>query len=99
MVGAAACALGCPTRKSWPGMSPFPLQEQEEAASDRICLALAQGLLLLRLHLGTPIQAALLFQFQATGVKAEPFENHSALEIAEQLTLLDHLIFKTIPYE
>ncbi|KAM3827868.1 ras-specific guanine nucleotide-releasing factor 1 isoform 2-T2 [Vipera latastei] len=35
----------------------------------------------------------------ATGVKAEPFENHSALEIAEQLTLLDHLIFKTIPYE
>lgn len=36
---------------------------------------------------------------QAEGVKAEPFENHSALEIAEQLTLLDHLIFKKIPYE
>ncbi|XP_034291425.1 ras-specific guanine nucleotide-releasing factor 1 isoform X2 [Pantherophis guttatus] len=35
----------------------------------------------------------------AMGVKAEPFENHSALEIAEQLTLLDHLVFKTIPYE
>ncbi|XP_026565109.1 ras-specific guanine nucleotide-releasing factor 1 isoform X2 [Pseudonaja textilis] len=35
----------------------------------------------------------------AVGVKAEPFENHSALEIAEQLTLLDHLVFKTIPYE
>ncbi|XP_051837102.1 ras-specific guanine nucleotide-releasing factor 1 [Antechinus flavipes] len=33
------------------------------------------------------------------GVKAEPFENHSALEIAEQLTLLDHLVFKKIPYE
>ncbi|KAJ7311139.1 hypothetical protein JRQ81_006742 [Phrynocephalus forsythii] len=32
----------------------------------------------------------------AAGVKAEPFENHSALEIAEQLTLLDHLVFKTI---
>ncbi|XP_053090793.1 ras-specific guanine nucleotide-releasing factor 1 isoform X3 [Pangasianodon hypophthalmus] len=31
--------------------------------------------------------------------KAEPFENHSALEIAEQLTLLDHLVFKVIPYE
>uniref|UniRef100_A0A8C7Z2I5 Ras protein specific guanine nucleotide releasing factor 1 n=1 Tax=Oryzias sinensis TaxID=183150 RepID=A0A8C7Z2I5_9TELE len=29
----------------------------------------------------------------------EPFENHSALEIAEQLTLLDHLVFKVIPYE
>uniref|UniRef100_A0A8C5SXK3 Ras protein specific guanine nucleotide releasing factor 1 n=1 Tax=Laticauda laticaudata TaxID=8630 RepID=A0A8C5SXK3_LATLA len=29
----------------------------------------------------------------------EPFENHSALEIAEQLTLLDHLVFKMIPYE
>lgn len=36
---------------------------------------------------------------QATGMKAEPFENHSALEIAEQLTLLDHLVFKKIPYE
>ncbi|KAM9312674.1 LOW QUALITY PROTEIN: ras-specific guanine nucleotide-releasing factor 1 [Gastrophryne carolinensis] len=29
----------------------------------------------------------------------EPFESLSALEIAEQLTLLDHLIFKKIPYE
>nr|XP_058913002.1 ras-specific guanine nucleotide-releasing factor 1 isoform X5 [Kogia breviceps] len=35
----------------------------------------------------------------AEGMKAEPFENHSALEIAEQLTLLDHLVFKKIPYE
>nr|XP_015098650.1 ras-specific guanine nucleotide-releasing factor 1 isoform X2 [Vicugna pacos] len=35
----------------------------------------------------------------AEGVKAEPFEYHSALEIAEQLTLLDHLVFKKIPYE
>ncbi|XP_015728874.1 ras-specific guanine nucleotide-releasing factor 1 isoform X2 [Coturnix japonica] len=35
----------------------------------------------------------------AEGVKPEPFENHSALEIAEQLTLLDHLVFKKIPYE
>ncbi|NXJ71435.1 RGRF1 factor, partial [Rostratula benghalensis] len=35
----------------------------------------------------------------AEGVRAEPFENHSALEIAEQLTLLDHLVFKKIPYE
>ncbi|KAA0714906.1 Ras-specific guanine nucleotide-releasing factor 1 [Triplophysa tibetana] len=33
------------------------------------------------------------------GGKPEPFENHSALEIAEQLTLLDHLVFKVIPYE
>uniref|UniRef100_A0A8C7LW79 Ras protein specific guanine nucleotide releasing factor 1 n=1 Tax=Oncorhynchus mykiss TaxID=8022 RepID=A0A8C7LW79_ONCMY len=31
--------------------------------------------------------------------KAEAFESHSALEIAEQLTLLDHLVFKVIPYE
>lgn len=30
--------------------------------------------------------------------KTEPFETHSALEIAEQLTLLDHLVFKVIPY-
>ncbi|XP_015980995.2 ras-specific guanine nucleotide-releasing factor 1 [Rousettus aegyptiacus] len=35
----------------------------------------------------------------AAGVKAEPFESHSALEIAEQLTLLDHLVFRRIPYE
>ncbi|XP_054569390.1 ras-specific guanine nucleotide-releasing factor 1 [Eptesicus fuscus] len=35
----------------------------------------------------------------AAGVKAEPFESHSALEIAEQLTLLDHLVFRKIPYE
>ncbi|XP_010630097.1 ras-specific guanine nucleotide-releasing factor 1 isoform X2 [Fukomys damarensis] len=35
----------------------------------------------------------------AEGMKPEPFENHSALEIAEQLTLLDHLVFKKIPYE
>ncbi|XP_008936247.1 PREDICTED: ras-specific guanine nucleotide-releasing factor 1-like, partial [Merops nubicus] len=35
----------------------------------------------------------------AEGVRAEPFETHSALEIAEQLTLLDHLVFKKIPYE
>ncbi|XP_030048758.1 ras-specific guanine nucleotide-releasing factor 1 [Microcaecilia unicolor] len=35
----------------------------------------------------------------AEGSKLEPFESHSALEIAEQLTLLDHLIFRKIPYE
>uniref|UniRef100_A0A671WGG6 Ras protein specific guanine nucleotide releasing factor 1 n=1 Tax=Sparus aurata TaxID=8175 RepID=A0A671WGG6_SPAAU len=34
-----------------------------------------------------------------TDCKTEPFESHSALEIAEQLTLLDHLVFKVIPYE
>uniref|UniRef100_A0A3Q3WAT2 Uncharacterized protein n=1 Tax=Mola mola TaxID=94237 RepID=A0A3Q3WAT2_MOLML len=37
--------------------------------------------------------------FEDDATKAEPFENHSALEIAEQLTLLDHLVFKVIPYE
>uniref|UniRef100_A0A8C7XMV8 Ras protein specific guanine nucleotide releasing factor 1 n=1 Tax=Oryzias sinensis TaxID=183150 RepID=A0A8C7XMV8_9TELE len=34
-----------------------------------------------------------------TQLVTEPFESHSALEIAEQLTLLDHLVFKVIPYE
>ncbi|KAG5839653.1 hypothetical protein ANANG_G00207190 [Anguilla anguilla] len=38
-------------------------------------------------------------QLQVECVKSEPFECHSALEIAEQLTLLDHLVFKVIPYE
>lgn len=51
------------------------------------CCALGQGALVVA------------FVAQAEGVKAEPFENHSALEIAEQLTLLDHLVFKKIPYE
>ncbi|XP_043932315.1 ras-specific guanine nucleotide-releasing factor 1 [Protopterus annectens] len=39
-----------------------------------------------------------IFQM-AEGGKAEPFDNLSALEVAEQLTLLDYLIFKRIPYE
>ncbi|KAG7271509.1 hypothetical protein CRUP_005130 [Coryphaenoides rupestris] len=38
-------------------------------------------------------------QMGLEGGKSEPFESHSALEIAEQLTLLDHLVFKVIPYE
>uniref|UniRef100_M3ZL43 Ras protein specific guanine nucleotide releasing factor 1 n=1 Tax=Xiphophorus maculatus TaxID=8083 RepID=M3ZL43_XIPMA len=33
------------------------------------------------------------------GGKAEPFESHSALEIAEQLTLLDHLVFKFFVFQ
>ncbi|XP_063304764.1 ras-specific guanine nucleotide-releasing factor 1 isoform X1 [Pelobates fuscus] len=36
---------------------------------------------------------------QSTVTPVEPFESLSALEIAEQLTLLDHLIFRKIPYE
>ncbi|KAK3539077.1 hypothetical protein QTP86_023521 [Hemibagrus guttatus] len=31
--------------------------------------------------------------------KAECFESLSAMEIAEQITLLDHIIFRSIPYE
>ncbi|KAJ3593969.1 hypothetical protein NHX12_006302 [Muraenolepis orangiensis] len=37
-------------------------------------------------------------QMGLEGGKSEPFESHSALEIAEQLTLLDHVVFKVIPY-
>ncbi|XP_040198127.1 ras-specific guanine nucleotide-releasing factor 1 isoform X2 [Rana temporaria] len=33
------------------------------------------------------------------GTPVDPFDSLSALESAEQLTLLDHLIFKQIPYE
>uniref|UniRef100_A0A8C5PT41 Ras protein specific guanine nucleotide releasing factor 1 n=1 Tax=Leptobrachium leishanense TaxID=445787 RepID=A0A8C5PT41_9ANUR len=36
---------------------------------------------------------------QSSGTPVEPFESLSALEVAEQLTLLDHLIFRKIPYE
>ncbi|XP_043920173.1 ras-specific guanine nucleotide-releasing factor 2 [Protopterus annectens] len=32
-------------------------------------------------------------------VNAECFENLSAMELAEQITLLDHIIFRSIPYE
>lgn len=31
--------------------------------------------------------------------KAECFETLSAMELAEQITLLDHIIFRSIPYE
>ncbi|XP_058485958.1 ras-specific guanine nucleotide-releasing factor 1-like isoform X2 [Solea solea] len=40
-----------------------------------------------------------IIQMAREDCKTEPFESHSALEIAEQLTLLDHLVFKVIPYE
>lgn len=48
----------------------------------------------------TVVKLYACFVYQAmSDCKTEPFENHSALEIAEQLTLLDHLVFKVIPYE
>lgn len=31
--------------------------------------------------------------------KAECFETLPAMELAEQITLLDHIIFRSIPYE
>lgn len=31
--------------------------------------------------------------------KAECFETLSAMELAEQITLLDHIVFRSIPYE
>ncbi|KAM9307119.1 ras-specific guanine nucleotide-releasing factor 2 [Pholidichthys leucotaenia] len=35
----------------------------------------------------------------AESPKAECFESLSAMELAEQITLLDHIVFRTIPYE
>ncbi|CAL8278331.1 unnamed protein product [Merluccius merluccius] len=35
----------------------------------------------------------------ADGPKAECFESLSAMELAEQITLLDHIVFRGIPYE
>lgn len=67
----------------------FPYQNQEEKPLRKVQKVQKHHLLGLTLTL-LP---------QAEGMKAEPFENHSALEIAEQLTLLDHLVFKKIPYE
>lgn len=36
---------------------------------------------------------------QTDCAKAECFETLSAMELAEQITLLDHVIFRSIPYE
>ena len=36
---------------------------------------------------------------QAESPKAECFESLSAMELAEQITLLDHIVFRSIPYE
>ncbi|XP_004640990.1 ras-specific guanine nucleotide-releasing factor 2 [Octodon degus] len=36
---------------------------------------------------------------QSDCVKAECFESLSAMELAEQITLLDHVVFRSIPYE
>uniref|UniRef100_A0A8C9VGJ6 Ras protein-specific guanine nucleotide-releasing factor 2b n=1 Tax=Scleropages formosus TaxID=113540 RepID=A0A8C9VGJ6_SCLFO len=40
-----------------------------------------------------------LFRSQAECPKVECFESLSAMELAEQITLLDHIIFRSIPYE
>lgn len=43
--------------------------------------------------------ACLCVCFQAESPKAECFESLSAMELAEQITLLDHIVFRSIPYE
>ncbi|XP_024155127.1 ras-specific guanine nucleotide-releasing factor 2 isoform X3 [Oryzias melastigma] len=41
----------------------------------------------------------LLHFIAAEGPKVECFESLSAMELAEQITLLDHIVFRSIPYE
>ncbi|RVE66231.1 hypothetical protein OJAV_G00124020 [Oryzias javanicus] len=41
----------------------------------------------------------LLHFIAADGPKVECFESLSAMELAEQITLLDHIVFRSIPYE
>lgn len=41
----------------------------------------------------------LLHFIAAENPKAECFESLSAMELAEQITLLDHIVFRSIPYE
>ena len=36
---------------------------------------------------------------QAECPRAECFESLPAMELAEQITLLDHIVFRSIPYE
>lgn len=40
-----------------------------------------------------------IYLIQAECPKAECFESLSAMELAEQITLLDHIVFRSIPYE
>lgn len=46
---------------------------------------------------GGPLRAVLALQ--ADCPKPECFETLSAMELAEQITLLDHVVFRSIPYE
>lgn len=39
------------------------------------------------------------FVFEAESPKVEGFESLSAMEIAEQISLLDYIVFRSIPYE
>uniref|UniRef100_A0A8C1DWL1 Ras protein-specific guanine nucleotide-releasing factor 2b n=1 Tax=Cyprinus carpio carpio TaxID=630221 RepID=A0A8C1DWL1_CYPCA len=45
------------------------------------------------------ISQPLTHEIKAECPKAEFFESLSAMELAEQITLLDHIVFRSIPYE
>uniref|UniRef100_A0A674BLJ1 Ras protein specific guanine nucleotide releasing factor 2 n=1 Tax=Salmo trutta TaxID=8032 RepID=A0A674BLJ1_SALTR len=45
------------------------------------------------------MEHCLILVYQAECPKAECFESLSAMELAEQITLLDHIVFRSIPYE
>ncbi|MEQ2171234.1 Ras-specific guanine nucleotide-releasing factor 2 [Goodea atripinnis] len=45
------------------------------------------------------IKLTCLCVIKAESPKAECFESLSAMEMAEQITLLDHIVFRSIPYE
>ncbi|GCB78774.1 hypothetical protein scyTo_0019455, partial [Scyliorhinus torazame] len=74
-------------------MRDHDLLPQERKATANILSALSQD------ELDDPqLRMEVLIQL-TDGPRMESFETLSVMEIAEQLTLLDHIVFRSIPYE
>ncbi|XP_012992506.1 ras-specific guanine nucleotide-releasing factor 2 isoform X3 [Esox lucius] len=78
------------------------LLPQERKATANILSALSQDEqddAQLKLEDILQMRSPLLHFILAEVPKAECFESLSAMELAEQITLLDHIVFRSIPYE
>ncbi|XP_059825378.1 ras-specific guanine nucleotide-releasing factor 2-like isoform X1 [Hypanus sabinus] len=73
-------------------MRDHELLPQERKATANILSALSQD------ELDVQLQMEALLQM-TDGPRMESFESLSVMEMAEQLTLLDHIVFRSIPYE
>ncbi|XP_072137391.1 ras-specific guanine nucleotide-releasing factor 2 isoform X3 [Mobula birostris] len=73
-------------------MRDHELLPQERKATANILSALSQDELDVQLRMEALLQ-------MTDGPRMESFESLSVMEMAEQLTLLDHIVFRSIPYE